>query len=67
MLNARQYENIKRNVANWHKIDRDGVDPDALWDMFVECRNAFQLVLDTAEENRPPTIFERIRGVFSRG
>lgn len=63
-LNAKQYAQIKHNLTMWHKLDREGIDEAVLWDTFVECRNAFQLVIDAAEENRSPSLWERLTGAF---
>jgi hypothetical protein len=65
-ITTRQYSAIKQNLKLWHLVEEQGVDHAALWDMFIECRNALQLIVDAQEEGNPPSFFDRLRGFFGR-
>ena len=65
-LAVKQYVQIKKNLELWHRVHQDGTDPAAAWDMFIECRNALQLIVDAQEENTPRSFFDRLRGIFGQ-
>ena len=63
-LTTKKYAAIKQNLKLWHQIEQEGTDPAAVWDLFIEARNALQLIVDAQEENAPPSFSDRLRGLF---
>lgn len=63
-LSAHRYFQIKGQLKLWNIIEPTATTDAALQEMFAEMRAVLNELITVNESDNPPTLWDRIKGVF---